>query len=165
MDAIHTLVWLLYLSDMQVKEVSAHCATLHSTGVVEDSAAMWLTFENGALATVNIASGVQGLRQKKYDCQMWGTEGYLSLEPPYRHQFYSSRLIDGKRPERWHSLEPLPKLLNPDLEYLNRFAQRVIKGEPPEITGEDGLRLQAVIDAAYRSMAEGHPVLVDHSVA
>ena len=162
MNAIHYLDWLLYLSKLSVTEVSARHATLQSTIEVEDTLVMWLTFENGALATVNTSSCVQGLHQppELMDCRIWGTQGHLSLTPPF--QLFSSRRVDGKRPERWHSLGSLPKLPSPDIEYLEHFSRAVLNGSDVEITGEDGLRLQAVIEAAYRSSREGCPIRVEY---
>ncbi|MBF8267674.1 MAG: zinc-binding dehydrogenase [Dehalococcoidia bacterium] len=162
MNAIHYLDWLLYLGDMKVTEVSARYAVMQGGVEVEDTVVMWLTFENGALATVNTSSRVQGLHQppELVDCRMWGTQGHLSLTPPF--QFFSSRFIDGKRPERWHSLGPLPRLHSPNIEYLEHFSNAVLNGREVDITGEDGLRLQAVIEAAYRSSREGRNVRVEY---
>ena len=163
MNTIHYLDWLLHLSGLKVTEVSARYATLQGDTEVEDSIVMWLTFENGALATLNASSCVQGLHQpdaELLEFRMWGTQGHLSLTPPY--QLFSSRLVDGKRPERWLPLEPLPKLQSPAIEYLERFSHAILNEREVEITGEDGLRLQSVIEAAYRSSREGCPVRVEH---
>ena len=162
MNAIHYLDWLLYLTGLKVTEVSARYAAMQGSMDVEDTLVMWLTFENGALATLNTSSCVQGLHQPPEftDCRIWGTQGHLSLTPPF--QMYSSRIVDGKRPERWHSLEPLPKLYSPDVEFLEHFSDAVLNGRQVDITGEDGLRLQAVIDAAYRSSREGRSLTVEY---
>jgi len=160
-NTIHYLDWLLYISGLKVTEVSAHYATLDSPADVEDTFVAWFTLNNGALVTVNASSCVTGLRQTLTECRLWGSEGHLSLTPPY--QFYSSQMIEGRRPERWHNLKPLPRLRSPQIEYLERFARAVLRGEQPEITGEEGLRLQEVIEAAYRSCREGHPVRVEYT--
>ena len=100
-NAIHILDCLLYLVESKVTEVSSHCATLNSDLEVEDSIVMWLTFDNGAIATVNSSYCVPGIHPLGLtECRIWGVDGHISLTPPY--QFFSSRLIDGKRPERWH---------------------------------------------------------------
>ena len=46
-------------------------------------------------------------------------------------------------------------------EYLERFAQAVLTGQRFEISAADGLHLQAVIEAAYRSSREQRPVAVE----
>jgi predicted dehydrogenase/NADPH:quinone reductase-like Zn-dependent oxidoreductase len=161
MSAIHYLDWLLYLTGLNVTEVSARYDTLESGDDVEDSIAMWLRFENGALATVHGSYCVPG--RYRYDsagvdCRLWGSEGHLSLTPPF--QFFSCHSFAGRRPERWHSLGPFPALRSPSVEYLDRFARSVLEGRAPEITGMDGLRLQAVVEAAYVSGRQGRPVQV-----
>jgi predicted dehydrogenase/NADPH:quinone reductase-like Zn-dependent oxidoreductase len=160
MTAIHYLDWLLYLTGLKVNEVSARYGTLDSPAQVEDAIVIWITFENGALATVNVSSCVQGLRRELVEFRLWGTEGCLSLSEPF--QFYSSRLVDGKRPERWQSMKPLPKLRREQVEYLDRFALAVLQGKPPEISAEEGLRVQAIIEAAYRSSREGRAIIVNY---
>jgi UDP-N-acetyl-2-amino-2-deoxyglucuronate dehydrogenase len=161
-QAIHYLDWLLYLAKVPVSEVSATYGTLDGDMDVEDTMAMWLRFENGAVATCNVASCVQGLYrfdQAITEFRLWGTDGHLSLTPP--PQFFSSRVVDGKRPERWHDLAPLPHLKSPSIEFLERFAGAVLRGERPEITAEEGLHVQAVIEAAYTSGRVGRPVAVE----
>lgn len=163
MSGIHYLDWLLYFAALRVREVSCAYGSLDGRDEVEDALTMWLRFENGALASVDVASCVPGFHRQDdayVECRLWGTDGHVSLTPPF--QFFSSRVIDGKRPERWHRLGPLPKLRNRDVEYLDRFARAVLGGRPPEISADDGLHLQAVIEAAYRSGREGRPVSVEY---
>jgi predicted dehydrogenase len=161
MSAIHYLDWLMYLTGMDVTEVSARYDTLESGDDVEDSLAMWMRFRNGALGTVHASYCVPG--RYRYDsvgidCRLWGLEGHLSLTPPF--QFFSSHAFGGQRPERWHPLDADPEVRPVSVEFLNRFARSVLEGRPPEITGEDGLRLQAVIESAYESGRQGRPVEV-----
>lgn len=166
MTGIHYLDWIFFLTGLRVAEVSARYATLDSPAEVEDSIVCWLTLENGALVSLNMSACVQGGNSSIIALRMWGTEGHLSLAPPY--QFFSTRALDGKRPERWNPLGPLPKMLNDDerlhisVRYLDRFAQ-AIKGEQPlDITVNDGLALQAVIEAIYRSARESRPITVEY---
>jgi predicted dehydrogenase len=158
MTGIHYLDWILHLSGLRVTEVSARYATLNSPAEVEDSIAMWLTLENGALVSVDMSTCVQGGTAPIIEMRLWGTEGHISLAPPY--QWFSTRMIDGRRPERWNPLEPLPTLRRPSVELLDRFARAVCDGAEPEISLQDALDLQAVIEAAYTSGREGHPVRV-----
>jgi len=162
MNAIHNLDWLTYLTGMKVREVSAHYATLSSDIEVEDSIVMWLTLENGALATVNASTCVPGFPDghSLTEWRLWGTEGHISLSKPY--QYYSSRMVDGRPPERWHTLELPTNVRDPYTEYLDRFCKAVLEEKTPEITGQDGLRLQTIIDAAYRSSREHRPVRLEH---
>ena len=165
MTGIHYLDWLLYLSGLEVREVSARYATLNSPAEVEDAIVMWLVMDNGALATVDMASCVHG-GSPIIELRIWGTEGHLSLTPPF--QVYASRQVDGLRPERWNRLEHLPRLRDENvsvgmaIEYVERFADAVLARKPLDITGRDGLALQAVIEAAYASSRQAQPVAVSY---
>ena len=46
-------------------------------------------------------------------------------------------------------------------QMLAEFRDCILEGREPKMTGEDGLRDLAVVLAAYRSAATGHPVLMD----
>jgi predicted dehydrogenase/threonine dehydrogenase-like Zn-dependent dehydrogenase len=160
MNGIHHLDTLLWLAGQPVTEVYARQYALDPHAAVEDSVAMVLTFANGAVATVNFSSALQGLAfQTVTEHRLWGRDGHLSLADPV--QYWSSREIDGRPAGRWHSMRPLPRLLPPDVELLERFSVAVLRGDPPEITGDDGLALQLVIEAAYASIDKGVPVHVD----
>lgn len=155
-SVIHHIDWLRYLPGLEIVEVSAMHTTLDSPGEVEDTITMWVRYENGALGTVNASSCVRGTDLVEF--RFWGREGHLSLTPPY--EFYSLRTIDGKRPGQWHGFSDAKGLRPRDIEYLQRFAERVLRGEPPEITGEDGLAAQAIVEAAYESARTGRAVQV-----
>jgi predicted dehydrogenase len=166
MTGIHYLDWLLYLTSMKVEDVSARYATLHSPAEVEDSIVMWLTFANGALASTNMSSCVQGGNTTNVELRIWGADGHLSLTPPF--QFYPTRLIDGRLPERWSSLEPLPPMrfgderMHISVEYLEHFARAILNGQAPDVPVDAGLELQAIIEAAYQSSREGRPITVQY---
>lgn len=158
-QAIHYLDWLLYLGRQRPVEVSARYATLESGSEVEDTVVMWLRFENGALATLNASTCVPGLYrsdQIQNEFRIWGSDGHLSLTRPF--QFFSSKSVEGTHPERWHDLAPLPQLRPPAVALLERFAQALLNGEPQEITPADGLRVQALVEAAYQSAETNEPV-------
>jgi len=160
-QTIHYLDWLRFLSGVEPAAVSAYHAIADGTGDVEDTAVMWIHFGNGALGTVNAALCARGTGSAGdlVECRLWGRDGHISLTPPY--QFYSLRLVDGKRPGQWHAFAGQRQSSNRDVVYLQRFAERVLSGQEPEITGEDGLAVQALVEAAYRSAEAGHAVRVE----
>ena len=158
-QAIHYLDWLCYLGRQEVIEVSAHYETLDSGIEVEDTLVMWARFANGALATLNASTSVPGLYRSDQvlnEFRIWGSDGHLSLTRPF--QFFSSKSVAGHHPERWHDLAPLPPMGTPAVELLERFARRLRSGEPQEITPADGLRVQAIVEAAYKSSEAGRPM-------
>ena len=155
--AIHFIDLLRYLPGLDVVEVSATHATLESPGEVEDVAVLWLRYENGALGTVNASSCVRGADIVEF--RLWGRDGHLSLTPPY--QFYSLRLVDGKRPGQWHAFSGVRSATQRDVEYFRRFAERLAHGEAPDVTPEDGLAVQAIVEAGYRSAQTGRAERVE----
>jgi UDP-N-acetyl-2-amino-2-deoxyglucuronate dehydrogenase len=161
-QAIHYLDWLLYLGREKPVEVSARYETLESGTEVEDSLVMWLRFANGALATLNASTCVPGLYRSDQvlnEFRIWGSDGHLSLSRPF--QFFSSKLVGGTHPERWHDLAPLPRMQAPAIELLERFARNLGNGEPQEIPTSDGLAVQAVVEAAYQSSESGRPIALE----
>ncbi|MDR7523041.1 MAG: Gfo/Idh/MocA family oxidoreductase [Armatimonadota bacterium] len=154
---IHFIDLLRYLPGLDLVEVSSAQATMEGPGEVEDVTALWLRYANGALATVNASSCARGADIVEF--RLWGRDGHLSLTPPY--QFYSLRLVDGKRPGQWHRFSGTPGLAQRDVEYFRRFADRVLRGEPQDVTVDDGLAAQAVVEAAYRSAQSGRAEKVE----
>lgn len=159
MKGVHYFDLLRFLTGLEVTEVSATAATVEAPVEVEDSVALWLRWSNGAPGGVHASFAVRGGGVPE-DLRVWGKDGQLSLAPP--GQFYSLRLADRKRPGQWHSMAPLPKMGDEMVEYVDRFAGAVLEGRKPDIPGEDGLAVQAILEAAYRSAREGRPVKAEH---
>jgi len=154
---IHYLDLLRYLPGREIVEVSCAHATIENPGEVEDTAVMWVRYENGAVGSVNASSCVRGADVVEF--HLWGRDGHLSLTPPY--QFYSLRVVDGKRPGQWHEFSGVRGVGQRDVEYFQRFSDRILRGDPPEVTAEDGLAAQAIVDAAYRSAQSGRAIQVE----
>jgi predicted dehydrogenase len=154
---IHHIDWLRYLPGLDIVEVSAKYTTWDSPGEVEDTLMMWFRYENGALGTINASSCVRGTDLVEF--RFWGRDGQISLAQPY--QFYSLKRVDGKRPGLWHEFSDFRGISQRDVEYLQRFSDHVLRGEGPEITGEDGLAVQAIIEAAYESSRTGQVLKVE----
>jgi len=155
--AIHYLDLLRYLPGRDIVEVSCVHANLENPGDVEDNAALWVRYENGAVGTVSACSSARGSDFEEF--HLWGRDGCLSLAPP--HQFYSLRVVDGKRPGQWHEFSGAPGVGPRDVEYFQRFAAHILRGDPPEVTAEDGLAAQAIVEAAYRSAQSGRAMQVE----
>ncbi len=153
---IHQADWLRFVPQVEVVEIAAHYATFDSPGEVEDTLTMSMRYENGALGTVSASSCVRGTDLMEF--RLWGRDGHVSIGTP--PQFYSLKVVDGNRPGRWHRFNGVAGLKHRDIEYLQRFAASVLAGEEPEITDEDGLAAQAIVEAAYESARTGRAVQV-----
>jgi len=73
-----------------------------------------------------------------------GTEGIINVE-------YTSQELTIENNER--VLQPFLQYKEPLVEELKSFIEHVKKGDPPEITGEDGLKALTICEAALKSSA------------
>lgn len=162
MNGIHFLDALLLLADTKPVEVSASYSSLaEPTSEVEDSLAMWIRFEDGALATVNVSSCSMGMAPHGPQFRLYGQDGSLSLGRP--DQIYTVRSGLGYDCGVWQPLSPVPAMKPMGVEMVERFASGVRSGSM-EVSGTDGLRVQSVIEAAYRSQDLGRPVKLSEFV-
>jgi len=129
----------------EVAEVSAAVDTLVQQVEVEDSAAMLLRSADGAIGIIEASwstpFGVNGI-------EIYGENGAAIVD--YDRNLLRYR-VEGMK--RWRTVKPK----GPDrftLE-IRHFVDCVTGESEPQVTGEDGLKAQAIIEAAYRSAAEG----------
>ena len=123
---------------------------------VEDAVALSVAFRGGAIGSFSASASTRGAPPNRFE--LWGDEGTLCIEP--NPVVYTERAIDGVATGRWTPLADLPGV---DVRriFVERFAEAVQTGRPPDVTAADGLSVQAVIDAAYRSIEGGAPVHVE----
>lgn len=158
MNAIHFLDVFLWLAGQPVAEVSCfYSALADSSSEVEDTISLWLRFENGATATVQVSSCTMGTAHIGPEMRLYGQDGSLSLGPT--HQVFTIRPNLGVPPGQWSPFE-VPGMKAIGVEMVERFSSSVRHGTPMEISGRDGLVVQGVIEAAYRSARERRPVAV-----
>jgi predicted dehydrogenase len=165
-QAIHFLDLLLWFAG-PVKTVMAHADRLvgkHQDH--EDTAALTLQLESGALATLVTTNGAPitndfaGTR-----VEIQGTEGYVVLEGD-EARTWSCR--DGYRTADV-SLPPMPPgaegalFGDGHIHQVIDFVRAIRRGVDAPIPGVDGRHLMAVLSAAYRSARDGGRVLVEES--
>ncbi|GEM_PF-78250 len=153
MNLCHSLDYFRYLTGQEVRSIFARYATLTHPVEVEDTVSASYEYENGAIGTLCGSTGLTGgaLDEER----LWGTEGQIILRPVPR--IYFRRPAAGYSPGRWHELGSLPPVCEREI-FVSRFAEAVRSGRPPDVTGEDGLAVQRIIEAAYRSGQEMRPV-------
>jgi predicted dehydrogenase len=112
-------------------------------------------YANGGAGTLFGSSELRGNRGRPGELHLWGPDGYLTVEPATR--LYTVRAVEGLRTCRWLALDDLGTA---DIRgvYVSRLATAITEGAPPDIGPEDGLAVQAFIEAAYRSAAAGEAV-------
>jgi predicted dehydrogenase len=157
--AVDQLVWLMG----DVAEVSARATRrLHQGLEVEDTVVASLAFTSGALGTLSASTAcAPGWVRRTEAC---GTAG-------------SIRLVDD-RIERWDVDAPQPTTSDaadarapatgptladagPHRAQIEEFVRAVRSGVRPRVDGREGLRSLALVEAVYRSAAEGgRPVAI-----
>jgi predicted dehydrogenase len=126
----------------------------------DDDVALLLRFASGARCTVDL-SGVT--RPGRLLLEAFGSEGALAIEE-------DERLLTAKGKGGWETAEIPDRLvrqvagdhrLAPFVELADRIVTRLRGGETPAFADfRQGLRVQAVMDAAHLSADEGRSILV-----
>lgn len=87
------------------------------------------------------------------DLEVHGTEGSLVASPFDGDEL---RLIAGGKEERFY----VPHAANVHFPLIDDFVRRTLAGQPPEFSGEDGLKTTQIINAAYESSRAGKRVSI-----
>lgn len=142
--AIHSADLFRFLVG-EVVQVSAAADRLAQAVEVEDSGALLLRSAQGAIGVIEASwatpYGVNCI-------EVYGEQGAAIVD--YDHDCLRYR-TDGM--QKWRTVRPK----GPDrfaLE-IRHFLDCVTGAAEPQVSGEDGLRAQAIVEAAYRSAAQG----------
>ena len=166
----HYIDYFLYLTGMNVEEVYCRAGTFVIPADVEDNLWAILKAESGAVGTIAVGSAVRGAGQEldgrtaNSIQRIWGSYGQVILIPELR--VFSLRRIGGMVPNRWHAIKPRAIYnsggsgVRERTGFVQNFARSVLEGREPDITGNDGLRVMEIIDAAYRSSREGRVAII-----
>ncbi len=159
MNMTHHIDVLRSVTGCEITEVSARTRVAEGADV-EDAIAVTLTFANGAVGTLLGSASTRGAPPARFD--LWGDAGTIQLEPDAR--LFTERAVPGALTRRWNFLPREPEV-DERTVFVERFAAAVLSGGRPDVTAEDGVAVQAVVEAAYRSAQEGGvPVAVPPGV-
>jgi predicted dehydrogenase len=150
MNLTHQIDLLRHITGCDALEVSA-VARFEPGHEVEDEIAVSVRFEGGAIGTLLGSASTRGTPSSSVE--MWGDLGTLQLEPVPR--IYTERLVPGLLTGRWNALPREP--VDERTMFIERFATAVLEHREPDVTGGDGLAVQAVVEAVYRSVTSGRP--------
>lgn len=155
MNLCHTLDYFRYLTELEVKQIFAQYATLTHPVEVEDIVSATYQYEGGAIGTLCGSTHVVGARMDEE--RIWGSEGQIVLRPILK--FCSQRTVDGYAANRWHEVKDLPPAKEREI-FVQRFAEALRAGKEPEVSAQDGLVVQRIIEAAYLSGHEKRAIEV-----
>lgn len=159
----HYLDYLLYLSGREIEWVIARAENRIIPAEVEDSLSALAGFDNGASGTFISGSAVRGAGNEDHPRiansiqRIWGEHGQVILYP--EPAVFSLKRIGSCAPNRWHRLKRKTGSTGAGVEertrFVDDFVRAIREGKPPPITGEDGLRVLLIVEAAYRSVETG----------
>jgi predicted dehydrogenase len=156
-NVVHYLDLIRYLTGLEVQRVYGAYGTFDSPAQTEDSISITLHYDQGLIGNVTAASCVRGAVLAHQQLRLWGTEGQVIVGEPF--QFYSLHAVDGFNAGEWHTLAEWEWGIE-RREYIRRLARAVLRGETPEISGQDGRAIQAIVEAVYASGERRAPVEV-----
>ena len=164
MNLSHYLDLFRHITGLEADVVTAQLHANEPTAGVEDTISISVRYANGAIGSVLGTTAVHGAT--RIELRLWGRDGHVAIEP--RPLVYTMRALKGLRAARWQSFASSKAGADVRAEYFSRLASSLGAGLPPEVTGQDGLAVQAFIEAAYRSAANGGGVspkslLADHA--
>lgn len=154
MNLSHSVDLFRHLTGLEADVVVAHTQAEEPTSEIEDTVSITARYANGAIGSILGATAVRG--SATTELRLWGPDGQLAIEPV--PLVYTLRAVDGVRTGRWQSLVGPKDGINGRAVYFERLATAIGSGLEPEVTGGDGLAVQAFIEAAYRSAADGASV-------
>jgi predicted dehydrogenase len=150
MNLSHDLELVRHLLGLEVEEVTAVTAGLEGNGDVEDHVTVGVRYENSAVGCFTASAAVRGLREESL--RIWGRDGHLDVKPtPRVYTLRAGLRLPMERPVRLRPRASKPARAR----YFSQFAGAVAEGRPPDITGKDGLAVQALLAAAYRAADTG----------
>ena len=158
MNLSHYLDLMRYIGGVEAATCLAATGLVDPPAEVEDTISLTLRYGNGGIGTVFGCAALRGNRSGLVELHLWGRDGHLSVEPDA--QVYTVRALDGLRPARWQTFATAP-VRDIRAAYFSRFASAIDREREPDVTAEDGLAVQAMIEAAYRSSERGDGVEVE----
>ena len=157
---IHCIDLLQYITGLRAKTVAGFCDTITFNYSSEDSGAMLVKMENGATAFVDSNFNIPD-NAAKCRIEFYGTGGSILAEGTIS-QVESGEIelttsdsgagYDAK--QNRDSDDKLSVEVTPGNMYekeITSFGNAIINDTDPEITGEDGLFVQKIIESAYKS--------------
>lgn len=121
---------------------------------IDDNSVTVVEFKNRALGILDVA-WVQ--RSGPNLVEIYGTEGHILMGVPGQGLSISSRKLSADGIQGTIFPSNMPKALPP---LMRQWISYILRDEAPATTVEDGRNLTELMDAAYRSAAEGREIIV-----
>ena len=162
-DGVHAIDTMVFLLG-HVAEVSSFCDTLTRDRDIEDTASVLLKFENRAQGVLECFASVPNFQGRRL-LQVMGSDGVLFAKETLGPPSYDKDQLFYFKPEENYSVEVEPReiVCEPVAMYekmFSLFSEAVEGGDPYPIPGDEGLHIQRILDAVYRSSEERRYVTI-----
>lgn len=129
---------------------------------VEDFAVGLIKFENGACVTLE-SSFMANLEGDPFQTQLFGTKAGAIVRP-YGAEGQAIAIFD-ERDKMLFNVSPvnIPRVESSHVAEVQAFVHAIQNGDPSPVPGENGLILNAIFDAIYKSSETGREEAVDVS--
>jgi 2-desacetyl-2-hydroxyethyl bacteriochlorophyllide A dehydrogenase len=154
MNLSHYLDLLRYLTGEEATLVTAAMQAMDPDAEVEDSVCLTVQYATGAIGSVVACATLIG-SVPETELRLWGSDGQLVVEPDAAA--YTLHALDGMRTNRWYG-QARGFQVDARAVYFSRIATAIDRGDPCDVTAHDGIAIQAMIEAAYRSSNSGSSV-------
>jgi len=126
---------------------------------VEDFAVGLIKFDNGAV--VSLESSFMANGPDEFHTQLYGTKGGAIVEPYAGGN--GALKIYTELDRQLMDIQPanIPHVESAHVDEVKAFVEAILEGKPSPVPGENGLILNAVFDAIYKSSETGKEEIVD----
>lgn len=155
---VHVIDLLRWFWETEVVEVYAEIGEnlLHQRLGIDDAGILSFRLANGVYGTLDTSWS----RPRSYltwgdvKLAVVGQNGSIQVDAFEQHLLVAADKTGKSRWQNWGS--------NMDLGLVKNFVDSIRSGEPPLITGLDGLKSLQVALAAYQSAQTGYPISISH---
>jgi predicted dehydrogenase len=154
MNLVHEIDAVRYATGLEATRVYAEYDTYLTDTEVEDFITVSIRYDNGAIGDMMASSCARG--GEAGGTRIYGSEGQMAFGG--RLRVFTENDVDGLEKGAWTEIEA-PRV-DGRVKLIERFADAVFNGTPPEVPGEEGRNTLDVIYAAYRSGETHTPVSV-----
>ena len=166
--AVHGIAFCRWMAESEVRTVHAEAGTfVHSARTRdEDTAVLTMRFDNGVIGQSEDSWSLAGAMDSRFE--VFGTKGRIVVDNLHRQPLQVQSEVGysygGGPPESgrgWTFPLPLPgDIIDGQLAMLEHFVACIGGAEVCRSTGEDGMAVLRVVEAAYRSLRNGRAELV-----
>lgn len=155
---VHCIDLIQFITGSRAKKVSAFIGTKTFKYDVEDSAALMVEMDNGSYSYIDTNFNIPN-EATKSRLEIYGTKGSLIAEGTIGQEevgnlytvYSGDNLADNEKEVVFGNMYT---------KEIESFSESILKGSSIEVTIDDALYIQRVVDAAYESSVTGQAVLL-----